>query len=303
MQLPALRSLPPAILLLCGVGGGVSALGAVGVGVEAVCIEPAELLMQPEEVAPAAWNGPPLRIALIADLHVGSPYVDLASIRTLVARTNDQHPDLVLLLGDYANDVLGGEPVPVASYAPLLGELEAPLGVFAVLGNHDWWSRAGGIREAIGAEGIPVLENTSRLLWAPGGGFWLVGVGDSTTLHAGMAGAIRALPQDGLPVLAMTHNPEVFDDMPSRVALLVAGHNHGGQVALPWIGSPLLLSYPRGVYEARGQSLVVTSGVGTSFLPLRLGVPPEVMILTVRPVERVAGSWSDSLLWAVLGVH
>lgn len=198
---------------------------------------------------------------------------------------NAARPDLVLLLGDFGvDDVVGGEWVSPHEYAPLLAWLDAPLGTWAVLGNHDWGNGGAAIDDALERAGVRVLENESTRIDDPRGAFWLTGVGDWSTGHARGSAAVGALPADGLPVLAMTHDPEAFAGLPGRVALLVAGHTHGGQVRVPGLTEIVVGGeYVRGVYAARGQSLVVTSGVGTSLLPLRLGVPPEVMIVEVQP--------------------
>jgi len=275
---------PLLALLVPGVTWLVRA-AAVAVFVAAGLVEPAALTEQHEVVTPASWSGPPLRVALISDLHVGAPHCDAAMVRQVVEMANAARPDLVLLLGDFGvDDVVGGQWVSPHEYAPLLAGLDAPLGTWAVLGNHDWGNGGAAIDEALERAGVRVLENESTRIDDPRGAFWLTGVGDWSTGHARGSAAVGALPADGLPVLAMTHDPEAFAGLPGRVALLVAGHTHGGQVRVPGLTELVVGGeYVRGVYAAHGQSLVVTSGVGTSLLPLRLGVPPEVMIVEVQP--------------------
>ncbi len=252
-------------------------------------VEPASLTEQYESVIPARWTGPLLRVALISDLHVGAPHCDVEMVERVVAMANQARPDLVLLLGDFGvDDVVGEHWVSPDEYAPRLGELRAPLGTWAVLGNHDWVNGGAGVRDGLERAGVRVLDNESERIDDPRGAFWLAGVGDWSTGHAQAGFAVRDVPADGLPVLAMTHDPEAFGGLPSRVALLVAGHMHGGQVRVPGLTELVVGGeYVRGVYAERGQSLVVTSGVGTSLLPVRLGVPPEVMIVEVQPASAV----------------
>lgn len=243
----------------------------------AVAIEPSRLVLQDDEVRLRDWRAPPLRVALISDLHVGSPWITLDYLERLVARTNTEKPDVVLLLGDFdINGIPGGEKVAPERWAPILGRLEAP--TYAVLGNHDWWNDHRRIRGALEAAGVDVLENEAKRL----GRWWLVGVGDSYTGHDRVARAFAGVPK-GASVVAMTHTPDVSREIGTRADLVVAGHTHGGQVRLPWITERhLKLDYYRGLYPVSGTSLYVTSGVGTSLLPFRFRVPPEVVILTVE---------------------
>lgn len=260
-------------------------VGALAVLVAASMVEPASLTEEHEVVSPEGWTRPPLRVALISDLHVGAPHCDAEMVRQVVAMANAARPDIALLLGDFGvDDVVGGQWVSPDAYAPLLAGLDAPLGAWAVLGNHDWGNGGAALHAALGRSGVRVLENESARIDDPRGAFWLTGVGDWSTGHARPTVAVGELPPDGLPVLAMTHDPEAFVGLPRRFSLLVAGHTHGGQVRVPWLTELVVGGeYVRGVYAAHGQSLVVTSGVGTSLLPLRLGVPPEVMIVEVQP--------------------
>jgi hypothetical protein len=259
----------------------------------AVVIEPSRLVVREEALDAETWTGPPLRVALISDLHIGSPWIDLNYVQDLVTRTNAATPDLVLLLGDYdINHIRGGEKRAPETWAPILGQLAAPLGVYAVLGNHDWWNDTRRIRSAIEGAGIPVLENTSRVLQWHGRPFSLVGIGDSYSGHDRVKTAFAGVPTNG-DTLAMTHDPAVVLERGARADVLVAGHTHGGQVRLPWVTDALLkLPYLRGAYHVGTTDLFVTSGVGTSVYPMRFRVPPEVVLLTItaKADGRVAGS-------------
>ena len=261
---------------------------AVGLAVWAFWWEPRRILHRELAASPPCWAGPTIRIAVASDLHVGAPGIDVEQLDALVARMNESRPDLVVLLGDYViQGVVGGRFTPPETIAQHLGRLHAPLGVHAVLGNHDWWLNATRVRNAMTAAGIRVLEDTAVALGLPGQDFWLVGISDYWEGRHDVDAALSQVRGDNGPVLAITHNPDVFPAIPPRVCLTLAGHTHGGQVSLPLIGRPIVPSrfgqrYAAGMVHEDGKYLFVTSGVGTSILPVRFRVPPEFVLLTVR---------------------
>jgi hypothetical protein len=266
-------------------------LGAIllALGLQAFWLEPSSLRVTEHTVAlpagPATLDG--LRIAVLADLHVGSPYNGLAKLRRIVDETNAAGSDLVLLAGDYViTGVVGGTFTRPGAIAAVLHDLHAPLGVWAVLGNHDWWLDGRAVRRALETHGIRVLEDAAMPIDGPRGRFWLVGIGDFWESRHDVRAALARVSDDA-PVLAFTHNPDVFPHVPARVALTIAGHTHGGQVVLPLLGRPLVPSaygqrYAIGHVEEDGRHLFVSSGLGTSIFPVRFGVPPEISIVVVR---------------------
>lgn len=228
-----------------------------------------------------------LKVALLSDLHAGAPYIDAEKIKAAVATINAAAPDLILLLGDYViHGVVGGRRIGPEDFGPLLQDLTAPLGTYAVLGNHDWWDGPGPIRTALENAGVRLLDNRAIKLVRADGALWLLGLGDF------MEGGPRieetlADVGDDLPILAFTHNPDLFPALPRRITLTVAGHTHGGQVALPLVGRPIVPSqygerFAYGHIVEEGRQLFVTSGLGTSILPVRFRVPPEIVLLTIR---------------------
>lgn len=254
--------------------------------------EPQQLVVTRNELRLPGWPRQlaGLKVALLSDLHIGSPFWDLAALDRLVVRTNAEQPDLVLLTGDYQiNDVPGGAFVPSEPIAQGLSRLEAPLGVFAVLGNHDWWNDGERTRKAFEAHGITVLEESSQVLERAGARFAVVGLADQITRPSAPAAALATAPP-GLPTLLLVHEPDVFDEFPRlgvSPSLTVAGHTHGGQVWLPLLGRRVVPSsfgerYAYGHVVENGRHLYVTSGVGTSVLPVRFMVPPEIAMLTLR---------------------
>jgi len=234
-----------------------------------------------------------LRIALLADLHVGSPHHGLAKLREIVARVNEAEPDLILLLGDFViQGVKGGTFVPPEEAAAELSKLRALHGTFGVLGNHDWWLDGPRVAAALERAGITLLENRSAKLTINGRPLWLAGVSDYMASQPDVKAALADVPEDQ-PVLLLSHNPDIFPQVPQRVALTVAGHTHGGQVDLPLLGRLVVPSefgdrYAAGHVVENGRHLYVSTGTGTSILPVRFRVPPEWGLLTLRSLERAS---------------
>jgi predicted MPP superfamily phosphohydrolase len=290
---PARRKLSPRRifnwLLLAGL---VLSLWAFGV-------EPASLRVREHRLAipgwPAGQSG--MRIALLSDLHVGSPYNGPGKLKEVVRRTNEARPDLILILGDLViQDVLGGRFVPPERIAPELGGLRAPLGVYAVLGNHDRWLDGRRVLAALTKAGIPVLEDRAVEITRGGPPFWLVGVSDYWTAPHDIRGALGQVT-NGDPVLLFSHNPDIFPRIPARVSLTLAGHTHGGQVYIPLIGRLVVPSvfgqrYAIGHVVEGGRNLFVSPGVGTSIFPVRFLVPPEISIVRLQAADQFSSAAS-----------
>ena len=220
---------------------------------------------------------------MIADLHAGNVFIGADKIAKVVALTNSAHPDLILLAGDYTNDAHGMTPEAIAQ---LLKPLAAPLGVYAVLGNHDFWTDAPRIAAALRSAGIAVLDNRSRVIAAPRGRFTLVGIADAYSHNADPGRALAGVRRGAL---CFTHSPDVFPALPGTCLLTIAGHTHGGQVLLPLLGRPAVAyvsiygqRYAAGLIREDGKTLFVSTGIGTSGLAVRFGVTPEVSLLEVQ---------------------
>jgi len=254
--------------------------------------EPSSLGVVEQTLAVHPWHHEHsgLKIAVMSDLHVGAPHHDLARLKDVVSETNAQKPDLIIILGDFViQGVLGGRFVPPESIAHELSELNAPLGVVAVLGNHDWWFDGERVRRALTAERITVLTDQTLKLNFNGKSFWLMGLDDLWTRGDHLQSTLAEIHDDE-PVIALSHNPDIFPEMTPRVTLTLAGHTHGGQVNLPLIGRPIVPSkfgqrFAYGLIEEKGKKLLVTGGIGTSIVPLRFRVKPEIVILTLIPEE------------------
>ncbi|MBO9452019.1 metallophosphoesterase [Tropicibacter sp. R16_0] len=264
-------------------------------------IEPAlRLRVRRWRIRRAGWTAPPLKIVVLSDLHVGEPFVGLKRIRQIVKRVNALDADLVLLLGDYAaGHKFVTEPVNIADLAPILAECRARHGVYAVLGNHDWWDDLGAQRrgggpnlyaQALSAQGIHVLSNQAIRLEGPD--IWLAGLEDQLAIRrngrwAGLDDLPGTLAQitDEAPVVLMAHEPDIFTRVPDRVALTLSGHTHGGQVRLlgwsPVVPSRFGNRYAYGHVRETGRDLVVSGGIGCSIMPVRFGVVPEITVIEV----------------------
>ncbi len=247
-------------------------------------------------------SGRRLTIAVVADLHMGGPWMTLRRLRMIITRTNAIGADVIVVLVDRAaGHRFVQRPVKVADTGRVLGGLVAPLGVFGVLCNHDWWDDLDARRRGHGpvlaglameTNGIRVLENQTLRLGEGDEAFWLAGLGDQLALPRSggrydgvddLPGTLAQIPDDGAPAILLAHEPDIFPKVPDRVALTLSGHTHGGQFNLfGW--RPVVPSRfgPRFAYGpvTEGQRCIVTSGwLGCSIIPVRFDVVPEVTVV------------------------
>jgi len=258
-------------------------------GIWAFWLEPASLRTIAYVATPKAWpkecDG--LSIGVIADLHAGAPYIDLEKVKQVVEQTNAAQPDLILLAGDYViQGVLGGRFIAPENAAAVLSGLRARLGIYAVLGNHDWWLDADRVTRALQKNGIKLLEDANAPLTLDDCAFTLVGISDFWEGPHDVVRAFTGIEQSS-PIVAFTHNPDVFPHLPMPVGLAIAGHTHGGQVDLPLLGRLIVPSrygkrFAAGVIVESGQTYFVGTGIGSSIIPVRFRVPPEIAIVELR---------------------
>lgn len=262
-------------------------LGLVLAGIWGFFIEPNRLVVNEETLElqdwPASFDN--LKIAVLSDLHVGSPYIDAQKLQLIVSKVNQMQPDLVVLLGDFMSSVRGGKVIEPEFIAENLKGLCARYGVFAVLGNHDWWFDGKRVMHALEGVGIRVLENDVARIEINDQAIWLMGLGDLWTSKPDIEGSLAKIT-DTNPIIVLTHNPDLFPKIPSRVILTLAGHTHGGQVNLPFVGRLKVPSeygqrYAAGHVVENNHHLFVTTGIGTSIIPIRFRVPPEIVLLTL----------------------
>jgi len=227
----------------------------------------------------------PLRIVLLGDLHVAKYGDTRARLRETVSRVTALRPDLILIAGDFRASPSVGR-FGWRQIVQSLEGLRAPLGVFAVLGNHDYEGRDRS-RYWLDTVGIRLLDNEA----VRAGPLSIIGIGDDFTHHARVPAALAAAERlQGVPI-ALTHDPQIIPELSRNVQLALAGHTHCGQVVFPIIGpvdrrSRLDRRYLCGVVREAGRTSITTAGLGVSRLPFRLGAPPDFWVITVEPRKK-----------------
>lgn len=256
--------------------GGVSAYGNL---VEAWNYEVTETVVAVRDL-PERFEG--FRVAQVSDVHHGR-LVSIDEVRRVVGLANEARADLIALTGDYTTSLREY----VEPCAEALGELKAPEGVWAVLGNHDHNTDGPLTRQALRRRGINVLTNQNTELRRGADVLQLAGVDDWGWGKADFARTMRGV-DTSRPSLLLSHEPMALDVPETRgVSLILSGHTHGGQITLPFVGSPAAylwkhLKYLRGVYESEGTQLYVSRGTGVIGVPVRVGARPEVAVLRLR---------------------
>jgi predicted MPP superfamily phosphohydrolase len=244
-------------------------------------VEPRWLALERVEIAleglPPQLDG--LRLTFLSDLHRG-PQIEREYIARAVDLARQAGGDLVLLGGDYVTKSAGF----ASSCAEELARLRAPAGVYACLGNHDHWTDADAVAGALVRAGVRVLRNEGLEV---ADGLWLAAVDDVWERRADLDAALAGVPP-GVTAVLLAHEPDFADVTAAdgRVALQLSGHSHGGQVHLPFLGSPILpylaQRYPAGLYHVGRMRLYVTRGVGLVAPAVRFNCRPEVTLLTLR---------------------
>lgn len=265
--------------------------GVVALGADATLLAPNFPQVIRREIAlrrwPASLDG--FTIALLSDFHY-DPYFSIHPIQAAIGIVNNLRPDLIALTGDFVSlPWVGNRRKAAAAAEPcanLLKQLNAPQGLWAVLGNHDCYTDPQRVTGALEGEKISVLANHSVAIERNGARFWLSGVDDVITRRADLDAALRDVPKDEAVVL-LAHEPDYADHVARYpVDLQLSGHTHGGQVRLPFVG-PLYLpelarKYVWGLYKIGELTLYTNAGLGTVEVPVRLNCPPEITLLTIR---------------------
>jgi uncharacterized protein len=226
---------------------------------------------------PAALDG--YRLVQLSDIHCGL-FAPERRVRDWVRRANAQNADLIAVTGD----LIASGTEHVEAVARALGELRAPDGVFAVMGNHDYFGAGETLIWALRDRGVAVLRNDHRLLPRS---LVVAGVDDTRSRRANLDRALAGTPAGAFTIL-LAHDPDMFPHAAERgVALTLAGHTHGGQFAVPFLGrrynlANLVTRYTSGLYREGGAALFVNRGVGTSGPPIRIGTRGEIVELTLR---------------------
>ncbi|MDQ3801985.1 MAG: metallophosphoesterase [Acidobacteriota bacterium] len=261
------------------------------IGGYAYFIEPRRLVVNENVLSVPHWsanlNG--FKIVAISDIHGGSNYVTEERLRELVATANAQNPDLIVLLGDYISERFRDHKnlrMPVETIGENLKGFQARYGVYAVIGNHDWWYNEQKVRTEFEKAGIKFLENEAVSFDAANGEkIWLLGIEDFwKRRRVEVSEAMRQI-EPKKNIIAITHNPDSLLQSPAEISLLLAGHSHGGQVSFPLYGPVAFVNdrrFMKGEAVVDGKHVFVTSGVGCTGPPIRFGVPPEIAVLQIN---------------------
>ena len=227
----------------------------------------------------------PVSIAFISDIHVAGPDMPPWRLERIVGQINGLQPDAVLIAGDLVSEKrLSTSQFRASEVVAPLARLRTRLGVIVVPGNHDHWFGLPALQAELERRNIRILKNEAVQL----GAVALGGLDDDFTRHADVRKTLSAMAGLKGPRIVLSHSPDPFPDMPSDVALFLAGHTHCGQIAYPWGGAPATMSdygnrYACGRIEERGKVLVTSAGLGTSLVPVRLFTRPEIWLITLKP--------------------
>jgi predicted MPP superfamily phosphohydrolase len=240
---------------------------------------------------PERLNG--FTVALLSDFHY-DPYFSIHPLHAAIPMVNDLHPDMIVLAGDFVTVPYLGDDRKAASAAQpcarLLRQMNAPYGLWAVLGNHDEATDHNHVTRALQAENIQVLANQAQAIECDGARIWLAGVNDLLSKTADLSRTLRRVPAEEAVIL-LAHEPDFADEAAKfSIDLQLSGHSHGGQIRLPLL-PPLYLpamarKYVWGTYRVGSLMLYINAGLGTIGVPMRLNCPPEITLLTLRPARK-----------------
>lgn len=233
---------------------------------------------------PKAFSG--FRIVQLTDLHYGT-LVPLSLIRSVIARANRIECDVIVCTGDYVHE--WNSTGQIDTVWPLIAELSAPSGIFSILGNHDHWANTSRSQHWLSQTGQDLRHKVTSID-RDGSKLWLVGAGDLWEDHRNLDELLNKIPESDCRIV-LAHNPDTADTkFSARVDLMISGHTHGGQVNIPFVGTPILpvrnKTYSSGLKNSlRGMSVFISRGIGWAVLPIRFNCYPEIAVLELIPAE------------------
>lgn len=221
-----------------------------------------------------------LKIIFVGDFHVKKN--QRKNLIRIVNKINEQNPDLILIAGDFVNGHNEKDSMPIEEISKELSKLKSKYGIYSVLGNHDWWQNGEKIKFFLEKNGILVLEDENSTIKIGNKKLCIIGVEDITTRKIEIE---KAFKNASSPSIFLTHSPDTFPLITNKKPdLVLAGHTHGGQVTIPFIGALVVPSdygrrYAQGLIEENNKTMFVTKGIGTSILPIRFNCIPEIVVI------------------------
>ena len=285
---------------------GLALLGtAIAIGLlmaYAYFVEPRRFVVVEETIAVPHWdsqlNG--FKVVAISDIHTGSNYAPVERLRLVVEKANEQNADVIVLLGDYVSESSRGRrrdipegadgtdlKIPANEIADALQGFQARYGTYAIIGNHDWYHNEQKIHRELERVGINVLNNEIAEITVGDRSVRLWGIEDLWKNRRVPSEPFTQISEKR-NVIALTHNPDSLLSAPAGFSIMFAGHSHGGQINFPIFGPFSPFNDPRfmdGHAEVDGKHVYVTSGVGTSVIPFRWRVPPEIAVVTLNSAK------------------
>ena len=285
--MPIKQTLKLASAALTGAAALTAGLWYYATRIEPGWLEVASLSLILPRLHPAFDN---YRIIHISDIHLGT-WITRQRLEKLVDYINHLHGDLIAITGDFVTDIHHNTALDLTD---TLRTLQAPDGVFAVLGNHDYWSDVTVIRRILRESGVIELRNSVHTLHRGEGMLHITGVDNYWENKARLREVLAQLPPDGAAIL-LAHEPDyaVVSAQSGRFDLQLSGHTHGGQLVLPKIG-PLALpmygrKYPSGLYQVDGMQVYTNRGLGTARQQFRLNCRPEIAMITLHAPAQAGG--------------
>lgn len=252
-------------------------------------IEPDMIVVEEHDICVKKWADEfnDLRIVLAGDIHLNNLTYGAEKLDEIVEKINSLKPDLVLFTGDYITKRKNSPDFDIATAAKGLSKIRSTYGVYGAFGNHDnlvGWRKMERLFGEIG--GVKMLRNSSQTIAIRGKKLMISAIADANTMDVNISAALKGADNaDG--VIFLSHTPDIIRDIPSKFSIMLSGHTHGGQIWTPkfmrgFIKRRYIDKYERGLVKEDGKTLFITSGLGTSIVPMRFLVPPEIVLLKIR---------------------